>query len=73
MLIRIGSAAGATVYEHTLEQGQRLRLGLGKPLWIRLGAPWNLDATIGRHSLTSSLPNATGDVIVTKSGLHSAP
>src|SRR5712691_11997744 len=45
--VRIGSSAGRTLYEQTLQQGQTVRFGLRKLLWIRFGAPWNLDATIG--------------------------
>jgi cytoskeletal protein RodZ len=65
LTVRIGSSAGATRYAHTLQPGQSVRFGLRKPLWIRLGAPWNLDATIGRRPVTSALPPRTGDIIVT--------
>jgi len=70
--VRIGSSAGATVYEHTLAQGQTVRFGLRKPLWIRLGAPWNLDAAIGGRKLATSLPGGTGDVVVTAAGLRAS-
>ena len=49
LLVRVGSASGRTVYERTLEQGQTVRLGLRKPLWIEIGAPWALRAMIGRR------------------------
>jgi len=39
--VRIGSTSGPTVYEQTLQAGQTVRFGLRRPLWIRLGAPWN--------------------------------
>ena len=65
LTVRIGSSAGATLYVHTLQPGQSVRFGLRKPLWIRLGAPWNLDATIGRRPVTTALPPRTGDIIVT--------
>ena len=68
--VRAGSAAGRVVYQQTLRQGQIVRFGLRKPLWVRLGAPWNLDASLGRSTLTSSLPSRTGDVIVTATGLR---
>ena len=71
LLVRIGSARGPTVYEQTLQAGRTLRLGLRRPLWIRLGAPWSLDAAIGRQSL--ALPARIGDVVATAAGLRSAP
>jgi transcriptional regulator with XRE-family HTH domain len=68
--VRIGSSRGPTVYERTLQRGQTVRLGLRKPLWVRVGAPWNLDAAIGRRSVTTSLPPRTGDMLATRSGLQ---
>jgi hypothetical protein len=70
LLVQIGSAAGRTVYMRTLQPGQAVSFGLRKPLWIRVGAPWNLDVTIGRRSVTSTLPAQTGDVIATVRGLQ---
>ena len=70
LLVRIGSSAGPTVYEQTLRQGNTVRFGLRKPLWIRLGAPWNLDATIGGHSADSELPRHLGDLFATAAGLR---
>jgi hypothetical protein len=70
LLVRIGSRAGRTIYERTLERGQTVRFGLRKPLWIRLGAPWNLDATISRHPVTAGLPSRTGDILATAAGLR---
>jgi len=68
--VRIGSAAGKLVYQRTLQQGQIVRFGLRRPLWIRLGAPWNLDATLGHSPRTSSLPARTGNILATTAGLH---
>lgn len=66
--VRLG-ANGATVYEQTLQPGQTVRFGLRKRLWIRIGAPWNIEASIGRRSLSSALPARTGDVFVTAAGV----
>ncbi|HEX4526288.1 MAG TPA: helix-turn-helix domain-containing protein [Gaiellaceae bacterium] len=68
--VRIGSAGGQVVYEQTLQQGLTVRFGLRKPLWVRLGAPWNLDAAIGRSTVTDALPSRTGDILVTATGLR---
>ena len=73
VLVQLGSASGRTVYVHTLEPGERLHFGLRAPLWIRVGAPWNLDASIGGRSVTSSLPLRTGDMIANRDGLKPTP
>ena len=70
LLVALGSATGRTVYVRTLQAGETLHFGLRKPLWIRVGAPWNLDASIGARSLNSSLPTHTGDLIATADGLQ---
>jgi cytoskeleton protein RodZ len=69
--VRISSSTGRSVYEQTLQPGQTVKFGLGKRLWIRLGAPWNLDATIGKHPV-HSLPTSTGDTLATASGFTPA-
>ena len=72
LIARLGSSAGPVVAEQMLQQGQTARFGLRKPLWIRLGAPWNLAGTIGHRSITAALPALTGNVLVTSSGLTPA-
>jgi len=71
--VRLGSAAGPTLYQQTLLQGKTIRFGLRAPVWMRIGAPWNLNATIGGRRVTASLPSAIGDVLVTRGGLRLAP
>jgi cytoskeletal protein RodZ len=66
LLVRLGSSTGPTIYQQTLQSGRTLRLGLRKGLWIRIGAPWNLDASVGGRSL--SLPSQVGDVLATAGG-----
>jgi cytoskeleton protein RodZ len=70
--LRVGSSTGRVVYEHVLHQGESARFGLRKALWIRLGAPWNLDARIGRRSVTSELPDRTGDAKATTHGVSAS-
>jgi hypothetical protein len=70
--VRIGSRAGRVVYEQMLQQGQTVRFGLRKALWIRFGAPWNLDATIGARHVTGALPSRTGDALATITGFRPA-
>jgi transcriptional regulator with XRE-family HTH domain len=71
LLVRVGSSSGPIVYQQTLQAGRTLRLGLRRTLWIRIGAPWNLDATVGRRSLT--LPARIGDVMASAAGLRPVP
>jgi len=64
--VRLGSRAGRSLYERTLEQGQSARF-TGRRLWIRLGAPWNVDARLNGKAIR--LPGAIGNVVVTAAGL----
>jgi hypothetical protein len=66
--VRRGSASGTVLYERMLEAGQQARFA-GARLWIRIGAPWNLDATLNGKPV--QLPGSVGDVIVTPAGLRS--
>jgi transcriptional regulator with XRE-family HTH domain len=68
--VQIGSAAGPRVFVGTLAQGGAVRFGLRRPLAIRIGAPWNLAATIGGRTVTAMLPHATGDVVASSAGIR---
>lgn len=70
--VHLASASGKTLYEGTLQPGQSVRFGLRSPLWIRIGAPWNVDLAIGSRSLNASLPSLTGNVLVSGAGVHPA-
>jgi cytoskeleton protein RodZ len=70
--VRSGSAGGALLYENTLQQGQTLPVKLRSgPVWIRIGAPWNLDVRLGGKVL-SGLPSTTGNVVLSRRGLQPA-
>jgi hypothetical protein len=64
-MVRRGSATGALVYESTLDQGQTVRFTAGR-LWLRIGAPWNLSATLAGKRI--QLPTALGNLLVTPEG-----
>jgi transcriptional regulator with XRE-family HTH domain len=70
--VQLGNAVGRTLYQQTLEPGQSAHFGLRQPLFIRLGAPWNIDAAIGHRSITAALPRHTGNILATASGLKPA-
>ena len=70
LLVRVGSSTGPIVYQQTLQAGSTLRFSLHRTLWIRIGAPWNLDATVGKGSITR--PTRTADVVATAAGLQPA-
>jgi hypothetical protein len=65
--VHLGSRAGRNLHEGTLEQGQSLRFA-AKRLWIRLGAPSNLEAIL--NGAPASLPDDTASVVVTTAGLR---
>lgn len=60
--VHVGSASGTFVWEGTLETGKSLHF-VSKRLWMRIGAPWNLDAKLNGKAAT--LPPTTGDFLVT--------
>jgi transcriptional regulator with XRE-family HTH domain len=45
------SRAGRVLWTGILRQGRTLRLGVAKPLVVRLGAPWNVDARVAGRQL----------------------
>jgi cytoskeleton protein RodZ len=59
--VRLGSRLGRRLYEGTVEQGESLRFGR-KRLWIRLGAPSNLEASLNGEP--AALPEDTASVTV---------
>jgi hypothetical protein len=73
LLVRIGSSAGRTVYEQTLEQGQSVRFGLRRLLWIRVGAPGDISAAINGHVIASPPLSGSGDLVATSTGLRAGP
>jgi cytoskeleton protein RodZ len=65
--VRLGSDTGRVLYERTLEHGQAVGFS-GSRLWIRIGAPWNLDATLNGKRV--QLPGSIGNVVATRRGLQ---
>jgi cytoskeleton protein RodZ len=68
--IRAGSRNGRVLAEGLLREGAAVRVA-AKRLWIRIGAPWNLDASLNGRALRG-LPADTGNVFVTAAGLQPA-
>jgi cytoskeleton protein RodZ len=60
--VRLDSERGRLLFERTLEPGETARF-IARRLWIRLGAAWNLDATL--NGKAAQLPAAIGNVVVT--------
>ena len=71
LLVRSSGATGPVLYERTLAQGSTLRLPVGRALWVRIGAPWNLDLSIAGRAVTR-LPTAPANVLVSNSGIAGA-
>ena len=64
--VRAGSATGKVLFQNTLASGHHLRFARRR-LWVRVGAPWNLDLAAAGHPLAVPL-HATGDMLVTAAG-----
>jgi cytoskeleton protein RodZ len=67
---RAGSRDGRVLYEGMLREGDSLHLAR-KRLWLRIGAPWNLEASLNGRTLRG-LPADTGNVFVTRAGVRPA-
>jgi hypothetical protein len=67
LLAYAGWEGGKQLYMGTLEQGRSLHLA-GKRLWIRLGAPSKLDASVNATHV--ELPEDTANVVVTAQGVQ---
>lgn len=65
--VRQRSEHGRQLFEGTLEPGDSRRFAAGQ-LWIRIGAPWNLEASRAGRRL--SLPQTVANVVVTASGIR---
>jgi len=68
--VRAGSRDGRLLYEGTLREGDSLRFAR-KRLWVRIGAPWNLEARLNGRVIRG-LPADTGNVLVTRAGVRPA-
>jgi transcriptional regulator with XRE-family HTH domain len=64
-----GSSAGRRLYYSTLEQGQSLRL-TQKRIWLRLGAPSALSATLNGKPVALPQTQSPVDLLVTTSGVQ---
>jgi len=71
LMVRAGAEAGELLYEGTLARGRTLRF-VGRRLWLRVGAPANLDVRLNGKP-AKGFPRLTADVIVTPSGLGVSP
>lgn len=64
--VRAGSATGKILYVGTLAKGKSYQLVVTH-LWVRFGAPQNVDLTIGGKP--ASLPGGSQDFLVTPKGI----
>lgn len=56
LLVRRGGPAGIVLFEGTLEPGKAMHFA--PRVWVRLGAPWNVDVQRGAH-VVRGLPAST--------------
>jgi hypothetical protein len=68
LFVHAGSNTGPVLYENTLQQTGTLSFAR-KQFWIRLGAPWNLEARLNGQPV--SLPFSPGpiNVVITTAGV----
>ncbi|MGH2994868.1 MAG: helix-turn-helix domain-containing protein [Gaiellaceae bacterium] len=66
--VRVGSVSGETLYAGTLELGQTQRF-VRKRLWISLGNPANVHATLN-GKVVRDFPTASAVVVVTAKGVR---
>ena len=72
LLVRRSNATGPVLYERTLAQGTTLRLPVDRAvLWVRVGAPWNLEITVAGRRITG-LPTAPANLLVSTGGIAAA-
>lgn len=65
--VRVGSREGRVLYEGLLQEGDSLRFARRR-LWVRIGAPWNLEARLNGRPVRG-LPADTGNVLVKRTGV----
>jgi cytoskeleton protein RodZ len=70
LAVRAGSRDGRVLYEGMLREGDSLRFARTR-LWVRVGAPWNLEASLNGRALRG-LPADTGNVFITRAGVRPA-
>jgi Helix-turn-helix domain/RodZ C-terminal domain len=68
--VRSGSASGRVLFVGTLQAGQVRHFGLA-PVWVRVGAPWDLAVRVRGHRMPLPITTA-GNVLVTASGITAA-
>jgi cytoskeleton protein RodZ len=68
--VRARSREGRILYEGMVSEGDQVRVA-GPRLWVRIGAPWNIDATLNGRRI-ADLPADTGNVLVTATGVAPA-
>lgn len=63
VLARRGGATGAVLAERTLQRGQSLRIPAAK-VWLRLGAPWNVEVHRGSRVLHGTSTRSPVNVVL---------
>ncbi len=66
--VREGGANGPLLFEGTLDQGKTLPVKLSPKVWLRVGAPWNLDVRIG-GKIAAGMPHQPSNVLITAAGI----
>jgi hypothetical protein len=63
----VAERTGKRLYRNTLARGRSVRFS-GKSLWLRIGRPPSLEATLNGKAV--SLPPRTATIVVTRKGIQ---
>jgi transcriptional regulator with XRE-family HTH domain len=70
LVVRRGGPQGRRVWSGTLREGRTLRLGLGRPLWLRTDAPQRLRLVVSGDP--KRVPPGATAVVVTRDAVRAA-
>jgi hypothetical protein len=70
--IRIDGPTGKELFRGVLGQGHKLKYGLGRPIWVRMGRPLALEIRIGSTPV-DNLPAGPSNVLLRASGSSTTP
>jgi hypothetical protein len=70
LVVRLAGPRGRRIWSGTLREGRTLRLGLGRPLWLRTESPRRLRLVVSGDA--KRLPPGASAVVVTRDAVRAA-
>lgn len=65
--VRLGGPTGKELFRGILPRGGKLKYGLGRPVWVRMGRPLALEIRIGT-TMVANLPATPANLLLSASG-----